>query len=94
MTVTSVSGETMMTLFRRVLSQTYTQTVLSQHLHGRYKNQFLLYLATLANKWSERRLKRMTMFLSIFGKPISPSCFYCSNSQGNFEMTSELFGYQ
>ena len=45
MTVTSVSGETMMTLFRRVLSQTYTQTVLSQHLHGRYKNQFLLYFA-------------------------------------------------
>ena len=36
----------------------------------------------------------MTMFLSIFGKAVSPSCFYCSNSQGNFEMTLELFGYQ
>ena len=36
----------------------------------------------------------MAMFLSIFGKPISPACFYCSNSLGNFEMTFELFGYQ
>ena len=36
----------------------------------------------------------MAMFLSIFGKPISPSCSYCSNPQGNFEMTLELFSYQ
>ena len=70
----------MMTLFRRVLSQTHTQTVLSLHLHGHYKNQFLLYSATLANKWPERRLKRMAMFLSIYGKPVSPNCFYYSNS--------------
>ena len=35
-------------------------------------------------------LKRMAMFLTTFGKRISPVWFYCWNLQGNSEMTSEL----
>ena len=34
------------------------------------------------------------MSFSIFGKYISPGRFHCSNSQGNFEITLELFSYQ
>ena len=34
------------------------------------------------------------MFDSNFEKGISSDWFYCSNPQGNFEMTLELFGYQ
>ena len=48
----------------------------------------------LTNNLFERRLKRSAMFLSIFRKGNSPSCFYFSNSLGNFEMTLETFGYQ
>ena len=79
------------------------QTFLYQLPRGRNKNQFFHYFSLLRDllrrkdwpeKWFERRLKRMAMFLSIFGKPISRSCFYCLNPQGNFEMTLELFGYQ
>ena len=39
----------------------------------------------------ERRLKLSAMFLSIFWKVVSPSWFYCRNSQSNFEMTLEIF---
>ena len=30
------------------------------------------------------------MFLSIFGKDISPGWFYCSNSQGNFKGNAQI----
>ena len=73
----------------------YTQTFLCQFLCGRNKNQFFHYFSLLCdllhhqglqNKWFERRLKRMAMFLSIFGKHILPGCLYFLNSKGNFEM--------
>ena len=35
----------------------------------------------------------MAMFLSIFGQRMPPGWFYCSNFQGNFKTTLELFGY-
>ena len=81
------------------------QTFLCQLLRGHNENQFfhyflsllviyLLHHQNLPSKWFERRLKRKAMFLPIFGKAISPSCFCCVNSQGDFEMTLELFGYQ
>ena len=67
------------------------------------KNQFfhyfgslrdLLHCQDLPNKWFKRRLKCITMFLFIFQKTyftmISPGCFYCSNSRGNFEMTVDV----
>ena len=78
------------------------QTLLCHLLRGRNKNQVihqfsllcdLFHHQDLPNKWFERRLKRMTVFLSIFGKLVSPSCLYL-NSQGNSEMTLELFDYQ
>ena len=73
-----------------------------QLLRGRNKNQFFHYLGLLhdllhrqylLNKRFERKLN-LLMFLSIFGKRISPGFFYCSNSQSNFEMALDLFGYQ
>ena len=36
----------------------------------------------------ERRLKRLALFLFIFGKDASLGWFFCSNSQGNFESGS------
>ena len=69
----------------------------------KFKNQFFIYLdllrdllhrQDLTNKRFERRLKCMAMFLSIFLKTyspmLSPGCFYCSNSRGNFEMTVDV----
>ena len=63
---------------------------LCQLLRGCNKiNSFTTWLVTrsvhhqdLPNKWFERRLKRMAIGFSPF-----------LNSQGNFKMTSELFGY-
>ena len=78
------------------------ETFLCQLFCSRNKNQFfhyfgllhdLLHRQYLLNKWFERKLK-LLMFLSIFRKRISPGLFYCSNSQSNFEMTLDLFGYQ
>ena len=104
-TVTSLSGETMI-LFRQSIIHKgiwYTQAFSSQLLRGCNKNQFfnffgllhdMLRRQDLLNNWLERRLKLSAMFLSIFRKVVSPSWFYCSNSQGNFEMTLEIFGYQ
>ena len=77
--------------------------ILCQLLRGRNKNQFfddfgllraLLHCQDLRNKSFERRLKLTAVVLSIFGKRISPGWFCCSNSQGNFEVTLERFGYQ
>ena len=48
----------------------------------------------LPNNWFERRLKLLAMFLSIFRKVVSPSWFYCSNTQGHFELTLGILGYQ
>ena len=53
----------------------------------------LLHRQDLLKKWFERNLKRLIVFLSIFGKDISPGWFYYSNSQCNFEVNLELFGY-
>ena len=78
----------------------YTQTFLCQLVRGRSENQFFHYFGLLHNllhrqdllsKWFERRLKRIAMFLFIFGKLSTPGWFYCSNSQGNFEMTFRTF---
>ena len=80
----------------------YMHTLLRQPLRGRNKNQFfhyfgllhnLLHRHDLPNRWFERRLKRLALFLSIFGKGISPCWFYCSNSQGNFEMTFAVISF-
>ena len=78
------------------------QTFLCHLLRDRNKNQFfyyfglihLLHRQDLSNEWFERKLKLVIMLLSSFGKRISPGSFYCSNSQDNFVMTLELFGYQ
>ena len=78
----------------------YTQTFSCHLLRGRNKNKFFHYFSLLHDllrhqnlpyKWFVRRSKDMAMFLSIFGKPVWTSCFYCLNSQSNFEMTLELF---
>ena len=79
------------------------QTFLCQLLRGRNKNQFfyfcgllhdLFHRQDLLNKWFGKKLKRLVMFLSIFGKGILPGWFYCSISQSNLDVTLELFGYQ
>ena len=74
-----------------------------QLLRRRNKKQFfhyfgllhnLLHRQDLTNKWFERKLKCMAMFLSTFWKTyftmISLGCFYCSNSWRNFEMTLDV----
>ena len=50
----------------------------------------MLHRQDLPNNWFKKRLKRMAMFFSIFGKRILPGWFYCLNSHGNFEITYEL----
>ena len=72
-------GETMMILFRRMLSQRnliYANVFVSASSH-RNKNQFfhyfgllhdLLHRQDLPNKWFDRRLKRVAIVLSIFWK--------------------------
>ena len=66
----------------------YTQTFLWQLLCGRNKNQFfhyfsllhdLLHRQDLLKKCFWRKLKSLVMFLSIFGKGISPGWFCCPN---------------
>ena len=78
----------------------YMQTFLCQLLCGHSKNQFFHYFGLLndllhgqylLNKWFGRKLKLLIMFPSIFGKLISQVWFYCSNFQGNIDMTLELF---
>ena len=77
--------------------------VVSQLLRGCNKNQFfhlfgllhdMLRRQDLPNNWFERRLKLLAMSLSIFRKVVSPSWFYCSNTQGHFELTLGILGYQ
>ena len=80
-------------ILNRIASKNIT---LVRLLRGLNKNQFFHYFGLLhdllrrqdlPNKSFDRRLKRSTMFLSIFVKDISPGWFYCPDSQGNFEMT-------
>ena len=70
----------------------YTQTFLCQLLRGHNKNQFfyyfgllhdLLHCQNLLNEWFEKKLKYLIMFLSVFGKRISPGWFFCLSFQGN-----------
>ena len=75
------------------------QTFLCQLLRGRNENQVFYYFSLLHDLLHRQELLnesfgRKLRFLSIFGKGISPGCFYCSNSEGSFKMTLELFFYQ
>ena len=105
MTVTSVSGETMMILFRRILTQRNLMyanifvSVSSWWQENKFFHYFgllrdLLHRQDLTNKSFESRLKFMAMFLSSFWKKyftmISPGWVYCLNSRGSFETTVDV----
>ena len=85
-TASSVFNETMMPCSDKYYHKgtCYTQTFLCYLLSGWNKNQFfhyfsllqdLLHRQDLPKKWFERRIKRLTTFLSIFRKGISQVAF-------------------
>ena len=77
-----------------------TQIFSSQLLRRCNKNQLFLFFGLLddmlhrqdfPNNWFERRLKLSAMFPFIFRKVVSPSWFYCSNSEVTLKWLWKFF---
>ena len=105
-TATSLSGEKMMTLSRRILSLRnliYANIFVSASSWLQQKSILSLLWLVTRSAASPRFAKLLVwnevktfgnVPLHFFRKDNSLSWFYCSNSQGNSKMTLEAFGYQ